>query len=117
VDARLASLVLVPILLGAFLTFDQLVRRQYVRHRAAWERDGAPRGLLWHPQPKEDPEGRMPLGGSSAPGPWLLLNWVCRTPTWIASDPVAVRLVRRLRALVVIGNVGAAGAFASQFLG
>jgi hypothetical protein len=40
---------LISVLLGSFLTFDQLIRLEYNSYRSQWENDGKPHGFFWFP--------------------------------------------------------------------
>jgi hypothetical protein len=97
-------LLLLPVLLGAFVTFDQLIRREYAAHRADWERDGRPHGFFWRPPVTDRPDWLARAGWSLAQ--WRVMGWLFRTPLWAATDSRAVRLLRRLRILVLVWNVG-----------
>src|SRR5262245_63673293 len=92
-DTRLVFLLLVPVLLGAFATFDRIVRREYATFRENWEQDGRPAGFFWRP---------AELGlTSGAATQWAMLRWVFRTPAWAVGGGEVVRLVGRLLRLVV----------------
>lgn len=101
--------VLVAVLVAALLTFDQIVRLEYSAHRSRWEKDGKPHGFSWVP-----PESRMLRGWMVRPGSFLALNrlafvWLFKAPEWIQGDQRAIGLVRRLRILVLIWNIGLIG--------
>lgn len=88
---------LLPVLLGAFVTLDRLIRWEYAAHRADRERDGWPHGIFWRPPAAHRPGW---LAG------WRVMWWVFRTPVWASGDPRAGRLLRRLRLLLLVWNVG-----------
>lgn len=90
----------VGLLLQIFLTFDQLIRRQYSNHRDAWEQDRRPNGFFWKAP------GRFFSLGASFAQHRASLRLVFRTPEWIRSDAEAAALQRRFRWLVLAWNLG-----------
>jgi hypothetical protein len=107
-DDRLLIALLIPALLWAFATFDQVVRWEFAEHRSAWERDGRPTGFLWRPSDVHI--------GSGAAAQRAMLRWVFWTPAWAAGDRVVARLIRRFRALVLVWNIGVLAVFGRQLL-
>lgn len=106
---------LLPVLVASFVTWRRLVRHEYTAHRTDWERDGRPVGMSWRPAEV----------GSLGPLSQLSVSWAThramlvllfRTPAWAADDPLAVRLMRRLRLFVLIWNVGVITTFAVGLL-
>ena len=96
--------VLVPACIGAMITCDLLVRLEYTSHRANWEADGEPFGVVW------TPPGRK-RGLSYAFGNFwiqtLSWQWLFSTPDWMLQDSRALRLVRWLRICSTIWMIGA----------
>jgi len=96
--------VLVPACIGAMITCDLLVRLEYTSHRANWEADGEPFGVVW------TPPGRK-RGLSYAFGNfWIQTQswqWLFSTPDWMLQDSRALRLVRWLRICSTIWIIGA----------
>ena len=92
-------------LLAAFVTWDRLIQHEYAAHRPDWERDGRLVGMFWRP-----PETEVLGPVSSLRVSWAthraMFGWLFSTPAWAADDPEAVRLMRRLRLLVLVWNVG-----------
>lgn len=70
---------LISVLLGSFLTFDQLVHLEYHSYPLDWEEDGRPRGFFW-----------FPPGWSGADA---TLTWLFSTPEWIRNDKTAKKLI------------------------
>ncbi len=88
-----------PGLVVIFFTMDQLVRRECQAHRAEWERDGKPHGLLFRP-----PECTYWISGISSLKVWL--SWLFWTPSWAKGDSNAMVLLRNYRWLFGIWNLG-----------
>ncbi len=84
---------------GAFVAIEHLIRHEYDVHRADWERDGRPTGFVFCP-----PEARFFLSRLAFHS--CSLRWLFWTPDWVAKDPSAHALLRRLRWFVLIGNGG-----------
>ena len=105
-------LLLLPVLLGAFVTFNRLVCLEYTAHRENWVRDGRPLGFLWRP-PAADCPGWWARAGWTFAQPRAVLFWLFRTPRWAAGNAAALRLVWRLRAFALVWNVGVVSAFAA----
>lgn len=87
-------LVLVPLLLACFLTFDRIVRLEYASHRSVWESDGRPRGFFWYP-------AEITAFRSYFAQQRLSLIWLFSTPHWARQDPSASRSLKYLRCLVL----------------
>jgi len=85
----------VAFLLPSFVTFDRLIRLQADAHHESWIADGRPHGMFW----------RAP-GGSHWAKQRCMMAWPLRTPKWAKSDQEALQLLRRLRVLVLLWNVG-----------
>ena len=101
---------LISVLFGSFLTFDQLVRLEYNSYRAQWENDGKPRGFFWFPREywRSQNIDWFNKWKSQYFSSWTMqrshLTWLFSTPQWINEDDSAKKLVKRLRALVLIWN-------------
>jgi hypothetical protein len=98
-----ALLLLLFVLIAVFLTFDQLVRLEYSSYRTNWEKDGGPAGFFWTSPEHRTFRGRLTRSLTRSR---VSLTWLFTTPEWIQVDEQARRLVRRLRILVLIWNVG-----------
>ena len=104
-----------PILIRAFLAFDQLVILERSRYPSAWVADGRPRPFL-----------REMFSNISFIG-WLAtqkcsLLWLLQTPGWARGDSDALAGLRRLRVCVgiwilVVMPVFAIAVFLSVTLG
>lgn len=110
-------LLLFPVLIAAFIVFDQLVRLEYSSYRKHWEADGRPYGFFWIPAESKIAGGWLvSLGGGFARSR-CTFSWLFSTPEWMRRDEKALRLVFWLRVLVLSCNVGVAGiVVASLFL-
>ena len=105
----LSWLLLLPIVVGAALTYDQLLRIEYSSWREVWERDGRPRGYFWSPPELRTAERLLGMSGR------MLITWLFRTPNWIRAEPEARVLLQRLKKLEALGLVVIAIAFAVGF--
>jgi hypothetical protein len=94
---------LLLVLIGAFLTFDQLVRLEYNSYRAIWDKDGRPAGFFWISPEHRTTRGKL---ARTLARSRVALAWVFTTPEWIQADKQAYHLVWRLRILVLIWSVG-----------
>ena len=95
-------ILLVPCVIAAFITFDQIVKTEHDLFFSDWEQDGEPRGFFWRP-----PRGLSGFGsgwGLTAQSRWLA--WLFQTPPWARSNPEVLGLFRRYRICVLIWNLG-----------
>lgn len=93
-----ALVLLLPVLVAGFTSFDALVKLEHSTYRALWNADRRPRGIFWKP-------GTGLLGGALARDR-LFFKWIFVTPSWAAEDEHARRALRRLRLCVFVWNVG-----------
>ncbi len=91
---------LVPVLIWAFNTFDNLIKLEYEKFRDQWVADGAPSGIYWRPA-----DYRPSFHGSFATQK-AMLTLLFRRSGWIASSPYAFALHRKYRILVLTWNIG-----------
>jgi hypothetical protein len=84
------------------ITFDLLIRHQYIRHRSHWEKDGRPIGMF-----------RVPPGASRWRGSLArsrcFKRWAFFTPAWVSTDREALTLLLWFRvafAVLVSVSVG-----------
>jgi len=103
-------LILIPILIAAFIVFDQLVRLEYSSYRKNWEADGKPHGFFWVPSGSKSSGGWLVGFGSSFAFHRCTFGWLFSTPEWMRRDERALRLVFWLRTLVLTWNLGIVGA-------
>jgi len=102
----LILMLLFPVLIGAFVAFDKLVRLEYSSYRRAWEADGKPHGFFWVPTESKSMAGFMVSFGSSMAFQRRAFSWLFVTPEWMKTDKRALRLVFWLRVLVLAWNLG-----------
>ena len=93
-------LLLIPILIWAFNTFDSLIKLEYGKFHQQWITDGKPSGLFWRPA------GFRPSlqGGIATQKSMLILLF--KKPEWIASSAEACILLKKYRILVFTWNIG-----------
>ncbi len=91
---------LVPVLIWAFNTFDNLIKLEYEKFREQWDADGTPSGIYWRPA-----DYRPSLTGAFATQKAMFMLLFTR-PGWIESSPYAFALHRRYRILVLTWNGG-----------
>jgi hypothetical protein len=91
---------LIPVLIWAFITFDNLIKLEYEKFHQQWIKDGQPSGLFWRP------DGCPPSlhGGIATQKSMLLLLF--NKPEWIASSGQARKLLKKYRILVLAWNIG-----------
>lgn len=106
----LLLLILFPVLIAGFITFDKLVRLEYSSHRTDWEEDGKPHGFFWVPTESKSAAGWLVNVGSSAASWRTSFAWLFFTPEWVRGDEKALRLIFWLRILVFTWNLGTIGA-------
>ena len=89
---------LIALVLG-FVSFDRLVKLEHNRYRQFWLDDGRPDGFFWHP-------GESTWFSSGVAKQVLLFKWLFSTPGWASQDGDARKALKKLRACVLIWNVG-----------
>jgi hypothetical protein len=90
------------VLFYAFRSFDRLVSAEYRLHRESWIEDGKPAGFFWCP-------AECDVDTSRAVRLRLTLSWLFRTPRWAADSDDLIGMLNRLRAAVVLWNIGILG--------
>src|SRR5574341_1585709 len=101
------GIALISILLGSFLTFDQLIQLEYNFYRSQWENEGKPRGFFWFPREywRSQSTGWFSTWKSQYKSNWAMLKanliWLFSAPQWIKSDEKAKKLLKRLRVLEI----------------
>lgn len=100
--------------LASFVVFDVVVRAEYTRHRAEWERDGRPHGFFWVPQ---EVRGWLsaPTARSSLARARCSLWWAINPPRWAQHDNKVRRVLYGYR-LTLCSNLIAFVVFAMSFL-
>ena len=94
------ALCTVASLVGSTYTLDQLIRREYEFHRAAWDSDGRPTGFMFF----RPPEIERVAGWRAYRR--FQYGWLFATPKWVVSDPQAKALLARTRRLSAVGHLG-----------
>jgi hypothetical protein len=91
---------LIPVLIWAFNTFDNLIKLEYEKFHQQWIKDGQPSGLFWFP------DGCRPSfhGGIATQKSMLILLF--NKPEWIASSAQACNILTKYRILVLTWNIG-----------
>ncbi len=107
---------LIPVLLVAFWTFDQLVRLEYHSYRTNWEADGKPHGFFFVPSEIKTMGGLSVSFKSSFAFHRCVFGWLFSTPEWAKGDAKARRLLFWMRVTVLIWNVGIFGGFVLPML-
>ncbi len=91
---------LVPILILAFNTFDNLIRLEYEEFHEQWLADGTPSGIYWRPA------GRRPSFQGAFATQKAMFLFLFTKPGWMKSNARASGLQRRYRLLALTWNVG-----------
>jgi hypothetical protein len=89
---------LIPILIWAFNTFDNLIKLEYEKFYQYWIKDGQPSGLYWRPADYH-PSFQ---GGIATQKAMLILLF--KKPEWVASSDIAWNLLKKYRILVLTWN-------------
>ena len=91
---------LMPVLIWAFKTFDDLIKLEHEKFHKQWIKDGQPSGLFRHP------DGCRPSfhGGIATQKSMLILLF--NKPEWIASSAQASNFLTKYRILVLTWNIG-----------
>ena len=110
--AALAFVIVVAVvcLAGSLYTLDQLIRREYEVHRAAWDSDGRPIGFIFFRPPETD----YFAGGKAYRR--LSYGWLFKTPSWVEGDPVARNLLTRTRQMSAAWHLGVVLAMFSTWI-
>ena len=90
---------LIPILIWAFNTFDNLIKLEYEKFHQQWLKDGQPSGLYWRPA-HYSPSFH---GAFATQRSMLILLF--KTPEWVASSDQACNLLKKYRILVLTWNI------------
>ncbi len=91
---------LIPVLIWALNTFDNLIRLEHEKFHQQWLADGRPSGLYWRPADYH-PSFRGALATQKS-----MLFLLFRKPGWIESGDHASTLLIRYRILVLTWNIG-----------
>jgi hypothetical protein len=90
---------LIPILLWAFITFDNLIKLEHQKFHFQWMKDGEPSGMYWRPANFH----RSFRNGMATQKSMLL--WLFKNPKWVESSDEASKLLKRYRVLVLAWNI------------
>ncbi len=88
-------LLIIPILLWAFSTFDNLVKLEFEDYRYYWVKDHQPVGLFWKPEDYPDEF----LGGEDSHN--YFLRCLFKTPAWVRRSAHGADLLQKYRILVL----------------
>lgn len=92
-------ILLIPILIWAFNTFDNLMKLEYEKFHQQWLKDGQPSGLYWRPA------GYRPSINGGLATQKSMLTLLFKKPEWIASSDQACGLLKKYRILVLTWNI------------
>ena len=101
----LLGIFLIADLLWVFATFDQLIKREFQKYPSQWKTNGKPPSVFWKPSVSAYSSWAEWFREQWLRG-WHQMAWLFSTPAWVRDDPVAGRLVCRLRILVAIWSCG-----------
>lgn len=90
---------LIPILIWAFNTFDNLIKLEYEIFHQQWLKDGQPSGLYWRPA---DYRPSLHSGFATQKSMLILLF---KKPEWVASSAQACSLLKKYRILILTWNI------------
>ena len=92
-------ILLIPILIWSFNTFDSLIKLEYEKFHQQWLKDGQPPGLYWRPR-----DYRPSFHGGIATQKSMIIL-LFKKPEWVASSTQASNLLKKYRILVLTWNV------------
>ena len=92
-------ILLIPILIWSFNTFDNLIKLEYEKFHQQWLKDGQPPGLYWRPA------GYRSSFQSGFATQKSMLILLFKKPEWVASSVKACNLLKKYRILVLIWNI------------
>ena len=92
-------LILIPILIWAFNTYDNLIKLEYEKFHQQWLKDGRPSGLYWRP------DGYRPSFQAGIATQKSMLLFLFKKPEWVAASGRASILLKKYRLLVLTWNV------------
>ena len=84
---------------GALLTQDKLIRLEFERYPAEWEKDGKPIGSIYRPGV---PSFRNTFGTASS---GTVLKWSFHPPRWIIEDAEALAALKRYRLMSALSPI------------
>ena len=90
---------LLPFLMGSFLSFDEIIKIQYSDFKSEWEADGRPSGFSRAPKD-------IKLYQSSDSRIRLNFIWLFKTPDWAKDNKTTKKHFTHLRSFVLCWNVG-----------
>ena len=91
-------LLLIPVLLWSFFTFDKLVKLEYEEFHQQWVEDGEPAGMYWRPAQSRSSS----RSGNTTQR--IMIAWFLKAPQWVESNTDASRLFKKYRILVLVWN-------------
>jgi hypothetical protein len=80
-----------------FLSFDRLLRIEYLKYRGQWELDGSPIGFMWVPP------GAKTFSGGMARSV-LVSTWALAKPSWVDGDDEAAKAYAEFKRLSRFSN-------------
>ena len=93
-------ILLIPILIWSFNTFDNLIKLEYEKFHQQWLKDGQPPGLYWRPA------GNSPSFHGGIATQKSMVKLLIKKPEWVASSDEACYLHKKYRILVLAWNAG-----------
>ena len=96
----LSLILFFPLGIVDFIVLDRLVRFEYVNWRMEWEKDGRPHGYLFFPPESKSFGGLLVSLRSSRALRTVWIEWLFKTPEWMANQEGAQRLIWLHRCLV-----------------
>ncbi len=90
---------LIPILLWAFFTWDNLIKLEHENFHHQWVKNGKPTGMFWRP-----PNTSRSYSSGMATQKFMFV-WLFKNPEWVESSDDGMRLIKRYRILVLVWNI------------
>ena len=102
-------ILLIPILIWSFNTFDNLIKLEYETFHQQWLKDGQPSGLYWRPA---DYHPSFHSGFAAQKSMLILLF---KSPEWVTSSDLGSNLLKKYRILVLTWNISIIIWFIARF--
>jgi ferric iron reductase protein FhuF len=93
-------ILMIPLLVWAFITWDNLIKLEHEKFHQQWLNDGKPTGMFWRSS-----KSRRSYRSGMATQKFMFM-WLFKTPEWAESSDDALSLIKRYRTLVLAWNAG-----------
>jgi len=95
----LAMILIVPMGIYAFVLIDKLIKRLYEVFNDEWCHLGKPSGLFYFPPNSRNFQSMISLQIN-------MFIWVFKTPKWIKDDAISLSMLKKIRWVILVANIG-----------